>query len=236
MPHAHNVWIDARLPGGAPPTIQTPWSAIAVPANYTLTHIYAIAFDPMIDQMDRWARALASAPTPDFSFNPARLSRQVACLNVVVQEFGSAFELKWVFKGNLLHKNPQISNNTKCPFDIAILAVNPAGQAIGLQNGQSNAMLSVDIRNNIGDIINVVTDRDLDNLVSFIAQHPSCFPNCNPGDRDKYIGATPYFLKDRGVLVDGASSGKGMRIDIPDFSISMPWGATEKVTIRFLLR
>lgn len=80
-----NVQIPGTAPGVAPTVLETTTYLYHTPASCEVTHFYAVAHDPVFDPLQDAAQRLvqdALAGVVDYSYHPARMSRQVACRTV----------------------------------------------------------------------------------------------------------------------------------------------------------
>jgi hypothetical protein len=110
-------------------------------------------------------------------------------------------------------------------------------------NLPSSLEVITDVRAAVGQIVSLGNDLTFSGVaVALISRDPSCDPNCSfgpgPGTPTIVSHWMEDFLKGRGMTIDGAHSGTGLILEIPDFSIKVPWApASEQlVSLRLLLR
>ncbi|WP_157632957.1 hypothetical protein [Hoeflea sp. 108] len=233
---ALNVFIEGNAPGTYAPTIQTDWILIETPPDEEITHIYALAYDPMFDWMDAAAVKLMADAVPDFSTNAARASRQIGCLNVAYAERLGPLKLDWVFKHVIGHTSPRIENLSAAPLEFVIMNIKALPTPVELRNGADGPLLAADIRSIVGQIFSFGETISEDIYISLASQNPRCAPNCDSDDPAMYRYKSPYFLRDKGVFIDGVHSGKGTVVDVRDFSFDTPWGVNGEVSIRLIMR
>jgi hypothetical protein len=235
--HEYNLTIDGRRPGRPPPMITTPLKDIPSLPNYELTHIYAVAYDPMFDRPDAEANALLVGNIPDFGSNPARLSRHVGCLNVYFAQNGYGLDLRWARRDEGFPAvNPFIHNRSLAPVDFAVLNLSGAHSRTALWNEHLRLEVVHDLRyaaqiKSFGE-----ASGEMACDLVLISQHPDCDPTCSPSDPTKTVGQIIGWIHD-GVFIEGSHEGTGNIIDIKDLPINLPWRAGQAtVTIRLLLR
>jgi hypothetical protein len=231
--HASNLFLPGARPGGIAAMITTPESKVSVPGGQRLTHVYAVAYDPIFDKLDAFASTLLRATTPNFQSNAARQSRQVGCLNVFYAEKGYAFGLKWIHRVPG-HLSPAPDNDTGAPVDLCVIKASGVTDRIAIGTSFFPEIIA-DVRLAIDRItpLGVLWSWPL-----LVSQNPLCDPNCTPGNDKEWVGVSPLTLMDAGMEIDGKHDGNGLILDIPDLRFETPWspGAEQIVSLRCLLR
>jgi hypothetical protein len=98
-----------------------------------------VAFDPIFDQPDSFASKLLSGAV-DFSINPCRTSRKVACLNLAVYESGVGFRLQRISKSGVT--NLVLESSSIGPVDMAVTALKNAHQRFSIYDRNLKEQIS----------------------------------------------------------------------------------------------
>jgi hypothetical protein len=203
----YGLLVPAATPLG-PGRTRSKKVSLPLRSGLTLTHIYGIAYDQLLDKPDSSAAALLSN-APDFSWNPARYSRQVGCLNV--SGLGSyGFEVIRKFGGRVTKKDVFIRNKTESPFDLVIDKIDniPTTKVFLRASGILGGEILRDIDSHTGTLINTKYYMNtLELNIEFGIMDPKCYPKCPPGS------FSIAFLRNRDkpgqVTIDGKSKGEG---------------------------
>ena len=136
LPVSRNLPVPATPPGLAPQRVTTRAVGFRSPAAFAITHLHAIAYDPVFDPLDSVAKRLlqdAADNTVDYSYHAARRSRQVGC-RTVLNGVAAPFEVRRSGMYDLLKVNSLIEvavpDGSRSPAKRSLVVGTSGGPAV----------------------------------------------------------------------------------------------------------